>query len=107
MKASTDNLRFIVGQGVLGSVDLELTERNLRTLLLKLEREDSARTLEIWDGAGRVLFRVKAVPDSEHYADREPGEVHPIEADKLTTRDHLDEMVRLSEEMGLYDDELT
>lgn len=48
---------------------LELTERNLRTLLEKLTDPDSARTLV--DPEHQIA--VKAVPDEEHYADRAPG----------------------------------
>jgi len=48
---------------------VELTERNLQTLLEKLTDPDSARTLI--DGENKVA--VTAVPDEEHYGDRAPG----------------------------------
>lgn len=64
------------------TVTVELTERNLKTLLFKLERTDSARTLMIDDDKGNQYY-VKAVPDSEHYNERQPGEVHPKEASRL------------------------
>lgn len=50
---------------------LELSQRNLEALLLKLRVEGSARTLIDPDGK----IAVKAVPDEEHYASRPPGEV--------------------------------
>lgn len=62
-------------------VRVELSERNLRTLLNKLKREDSFRTLESYDpgesDGDELLVQVTAVRDSEHYRDREPGPVHP------------------------------
>lgn len=48
---------------------VELTERNLRGLLEKLEDPNSARTLI--DPDHRIA--VRAVRDEEHYADRAPG----------------------------------
>lgn len=60
-------MKFI--DGGQGMHTIELTERNLRTLLEKLTDPDSARTLVDPDG---VIF-VKAVPDEEHYATRAPG----------------------------------
>jgi hypothetical protein len=57
-------------------VEVELTERNLRTLLAKLEDPTSQRTLWKVLRTGEVLV-VRAVPDDAHYADREPGAVHP------------------------------
>ena len=50
---------------------VELTRRNLETLLLKLDDPVSNRTLI--DGERRIA--VKAVEDAEHYSDRAPGEV--------------------------------
>ena len=53
---------------------VELTRRNLITLLMKLDDPKSARTL-IHDGPnGQVI--VRAVEDDAHYADRDPGEVY-------------------------------
>ena len=46
---------------------VELTRRNLNTLLTKLDNPQSVRTLEI-DGV-----QVRAVEDIEHYHDRDPG----------------------------------
>lgn len=48
---------------------VELTERNLRTLLEKLTDPDSRRT--IIDGSHHIA--VRAVPDEEHYCQRPPG----------------------------------
>lgn len=58
---------------------VELTERNLRTLLAKLAGHppESFCTLEK-DG-----WAVKAVPDEEHYGWRPAGEVHPATAEFL------------------------
>lgn len=54
-----------------GPHTIELTERNLRVLLAKLQDPDSRRTLMDPD---RKIF-VVAVPDEAHYADRSPGEM--------------------------------
>lgn len=51
---------------------LELTRRNLETLLAKLDDPQSARTLI--DGETGLL--VVAVEDDEHYSDRAPGMVY-------------------------------
>lgn len=48
---------------------LELSERNLRTLLEKLTDPHSKRTLIDPDD----MIAVRAVPDEEHYSDRDPG----------------------------------
>ncbi len=48
---------------------LELTECNLRSLLEKLNNPESSCTL--MDRHHKII--VKAVPDAEHYSDREPG----------------------------------
>lgn len=60
-----------------GMPTLELTERNLRVLLAKLQDPDSARTLIDPD----YNISVKAVPDEEHYANRPSGHMahDPIE----------------------------
>lgn len=50
-------------------VGIELTERNLKVLLDKLELPGSACT--IVDETAAVY--IKAVPDDEHYKDRAPG----------------------------------
>jgi hypothetical protein len=65
-------------------VRVELTERNLRTLLFKLEREDSLRTLEIIaQGDPPYIVQVVAVDNEAHYSDRDPGRVHPEEEARL------------------------
>lgn len=51
---------------------LELTRRNLQTLLDKLDDPASARM--IGDGDGKIY--VRAVEDSEHYKTRAPGAVY-------------------------------
>ena len=48
---------------------VELTERNLRALLAKLDNPQSYRTLIDPDRN----IAVRAVPDEAHYTDREPG----------------------------------
>lgn len=50
---------------------LELTRRNLTTLLDKLDDPRSARSLV--DGEGQIM--VTAVEDEEHYSNRAPGVV--------------------------------
>ena len=57
-----------------------LSKRNLQTLLNKLEREDSHRTLFRITEAGNLV--VVAEPDEKHYADRKPGAVHPADEPK-------------------------
>jgi len=69
-----------------------LSERNLRTLLSKLERkakgEDTQCTLIKYREASpkfpqtALMAVVIAVPDDEYYFDREPGEVHPLDTPK-------------------------
>lgn len=51
---------------------LELTRRNLETLLAKLDDPLSQRTL--LDPDDKVY--VRAVEDDQHYGDREPGPVY-------------------------------
>ncbi len=48
---------------------IELTRRNLTTLLLKLDDPDSVRTLIDPD----MFIAVRAVEDDEHYRNRLPG----------------------------------
>lgn len=48
---------------------VELTERNLLSLLEKLTDPNSQRTLI----DGENMIGVRAVPDEEHYSDRAPG----------------------------------
>lgn len=61
-------MRFVEGDPPV----VELTRRNLRALLDKLDDPASERTLI--EGAGRVA--VRAVEDDEHYRDRWPGVVY-------------------------------
>lgn len=56
-------------------VDVILSRRNLLSLLHKLDMPGSARTL-FRDVDGLRLV-VRAETDEEHYAEREPGAVHP------------------------------
>lgn len=61
-----------------GASRLELTRRNLTTLLAKLDDPLSKRTLKWGSDAADEdnLIIVKAVEDEEHYSDRPPGEVY-------------------------------
>jgi len=61
-------MKYIVGKGR-EMPTLELTRRNLETLLEKLDDPHSVRTLI--DPYGEIA--VKAVENEEHYADRAPG----------------------------------
>ena len=58
-----------------GIAEIELTRRNLRTLLLKLDaaggEQSSACTITKHDSGGAAIIR--AVEDDEHYADRPAG----------------------------------
>jgi hypothetical protein len=53
-----------------------LSERNLLSLLVKLQDPLSARSLRIEDESGDSVL-VKAEPDEEHYAERSPGPIWP------------------------------
>lgn len=67
-----------------GSLHVTLSERNLKTLLLKLGVEGSARTLvREGDGGREIRVVVTAESDEVHYQDRRPGPVHPREEAKL------------------------
>lgn len=57
---------------------LELTRRNLATLLAKLDDPASARTLVKQEDRddGDAFITVTAVEDDAHYAARAPGEVY-------------------------------
>lgn len=55
--------------------EVTVSERNLRSLLNKLERPDSARTLVKTEESGQTIILV-AEHDGPHYAGREPGPVH-------------------------------
>lgn len=54
---------------------VELTRRNLETLLMKLDDPLSARTLQMSSADG-LHFDVVAVENEEHYKDRPPGPVY-------------------------------
>jgi hypothetical protein len=62
------------------ALGVELTRRNLLSLLAKLDGHpaDSACTIQSPDG-----FLVKAVEDDAHYSDRRAGHMHP-ETEKMT-----------------------
>lgn len=65
-------------------VRVTLSKRNLETLLSKLGREDSARTLtRLTDDD--VYLTVIAEPDDVHYAGRTPGAVYPLDEPKRAT----------------------
>lgn len=68
----------IDGAGV-DEVEVTLSERNLRTLLSKVAREGSERTMVKQEGI--IALVVKCEPDDVHYGDRgyPPGEVHPLD----------------------------
>lgn len=63
------------------TVVVTLSRRNLQALLLKLDEPESARTL-IRDFEDHRLI-VRAEDDDVHYADREPGRMHPREEERL------------------------
>ena len=67
---------------------VELTRRNLVTLLAKLDEPGSACSLS------REGWLVKAVEDEEHYSDRPHGHVHP------TTLKHINEDPELRDLAG-------
>ena len=55
---------------------VSLSKKNLLTLLSKLGREDSSRTL-VKDMKDGVRLFVVAEPDEEHYGTTTPGKMHP------------------------------
>ena len=59
------------------SPTIELTRRNLTTLLAKLGDPHSRKTL--WNDG----FYVRAVEDEEHYGDRPPGEIRMPSEDAI------------------------
>lgn len=63
-------MKYIEG----GPPTVELTRRNLLSLLAKLDGHPVGSTCTLIDPDNRIA--VKAVEDSEHYADRAPGPVH-------------------------------
>ena len=68
-------MKYIDGDPLGDRVDkiptVELTRRNLETLLAKLDDPLSARTLV----SPGDLIKVRAVEDDEHYSDRAPGKI--------------------------------
>lgn len=58
---------------------VELTRRNLMTLLAKLDGHPAGSACTI----SKDGFEVKAVENAEHYSDRRPGEIHPDTAAKV------------------------
>ncbi len=57
------------------AVGVTLSRRNLRVLLSKLDRPDSARTIFI--KSGDTYLVVAAENDDVHYRDHAPGRMHP------------------------------
>lgn len=78
MKVTLETSRYNNGQSAFTNVSLELTRRNLLTLLEKLDDPESARTLSKDSDPGEPLCRifVRAVEDAEHYAERPAGLVY-------------------------------
>ena len=64
-----------------GVIRVTLSRRNLRTLLLKLDEPESAKTIMKHTDAGLVF--VRAEDDEGHYDGRRPGEMHPREETRL------------------------
>lgn len=68
------------------TVTVILSRRNLLAFLHKLdEMEGSALTITR-DTENGWEVRVHAEPDSVHYADREPGTMHPLTEAYITKR---------------------
>jgi len=64
-----------------------LSRRNLLTLLSKLDRPESARTLIKCDTMHPLypcssMTKVVAVSDGDYYTDRSPGPVHELDEPK-------------------------
>ena len=64
-----------------GTIIVILSRRNLQTLLLKLDVEDSMKTLTRATEGGYLM--VVAEENDIHYGDRTPGPMHPREEEKL------------------------
>ena len=71
-----------VERGMLQMPTVELTRRNLTALLAKLDGQPSDSMCTIVDPDRRIA--VKAVEDSEHYADRAPGRMIDETEDALS-----------------------
>jgi len=70
-----------------------LTRRNLQTLLNKLDRPDSARTIIKCDTVHpeypcTAATMVIALEDGDYYTDRLPGDIFHKDAPDLDRRDH-------------------
>ena len=63
---------------------VELTRRNLMSLLAKLDGNPPNSACTLIDPDNRIA--VQAVEDAAHYADRDPGPVHPDTAEALGVR---------------------
>ena len=70
-----------VQRGDLGLPTVELTRRNLRVLLAKLDGHPPGSECTIVDPGNWVA--VKAVEDEEHYMNRVPGAMHDETEDVL------------------------
>lgn len=82
-------MKYIKGQGRELPI-LELTRRNLLTLLAKLEDPTSSQMVI----DGDHMIAVRAVSDDAHYSTRAPGEVKREHVDKfsdLSWQDKVDE----------------
>ena len=55
---------------------VELSRRNLETLLAKLDDPLSLRTLEKVDDGNQHIISIVAVENEKHYSDRDPGPVY-------------------------------
>lgn len=62
-------------------VYVTLSVRNLETLLNKVKRAESKKTLMRITGNGYVLV-VTAEDNVTHYAERTPGAIHPLDDPK-------------------------
>lgn len=56
------------------AIGVELTRRNLKALLAKLDGNPPGSACTLVDQSG--TFYVKSVEDSEHYGARQPGALH-------------------------------
>jgi hypothetical protein len=69
-------MRLILSAGL---VRVILSKRNLLTLLTKLDRPGSWRTIfKAKAGLEIAALAVSAETDAEHYLDRVPGVMHPV-----------------------------
>lgn len=70
-------MKFLSNIGPVIPARLELTRRNLETLLAKLDDPNSRRTLIKWEDPedGDAHIEVVAVENEAHYSERAPGAV--------------------------------